>query len=705
MALGLALIPVARASDLEAEAKKRNDELQNQPVIQNLASHVRKRWNTGKEAKREIEERMLKGLRQRNGMYDPDKLAEIMKQGGSEIYIQLSSVKCRAATSWLRDTLLGTGADRPWSLSATPEPTLPPDVVDALRADMAAELQMMMEQGMQTPTPEQLREIALRMKDAAMRKMKEEAEERIDRMELKMEDQLIEGGWTKALNEFLDDIVTFPYAVLKGPVKRKRKTLAWQNGQLLPSEEIRNEWERVDPFMLYWAPWASDIQDGFNIERHRLTRDDLQALIGVPGYNDAAIRTVLEDFKQGNLNEWLWTDSAQATAEGKHVTDSTYTEDLIDALQLWDNVQGSDLLDWGLDKKEIPDPALSYPCEVWLVGTTVIRAVLNYDPLGRKPYYVTSYEKIPGAVAGKGVTDLCRDSQNMVNASARSLANNMGISSGPQVGVNTSRIPPGEDVTQMYPWKIWQFQSSEFNDGSQPLQFFQPSSNASELMAVFEKFSARADEDTMIPRYMTGESSPGAGRTSSGLSMLISNAGKGIKQVITNIDQNIIVPCIERLYQDNLRYSKDPDLIGDVRAVARGATSLVVKEAEAIRRQEFLALVLNSPVAQQIVGMDGAAELLREQARNLSGNVDKIVPDRPTLSVMQQQKQVIEQLQQQLQMMAGEMQMLTGGTPGAPAAPGAPSPAAPQQPRNILPDGSAVGGREGNFMSPRPNGV
>jgi hypothetical protein len=446
--------------------------------------------------------------------------------------------------------------------------------------------------------------------------------------------------------------------------------------------------------MIYWAPWASDIQDGFIVERHRMTREDLQALMGVPGYNDDAIRSVLNNFDLGNLNEWLWTDSAQATAEGKDTTQTIFTTDLIDALQMWDSVKGSDLLNWGLSKKEIPDPDMSYPCEVWLVGSTVIRAVLNYDPLGRKPYYVTSYEKVPGSVAGKGVTDLCRDSQNMVNAAARSLANNMGISSGPQVGVNVSRLPPGEDITEMYPWKIWQFQSSEFNDGSQPLTFFQPNSNAQELMAVFEKFSARADEDTMIPRYMTGDPSGGAGRTSSGLSMLISNAGKGIKQVISNIDRNVIVPSIERLYQDNLRYSKDPDLIGDVKTVAKGATSLVVKEAEAVRRNEFLQIVLNSPVAQQIVGMDGAAELLREQARNLSGNVNRIVPDRPTLTAMQTLQQQNAQLQEQLAMIATELQ--GGGAPGMTQGPA---------PKNMLPDGSQVGGREGNMMSPRPNGV
>jgi uncharacterized coiled-coil protein SlyX len=127
--------------------------------------------------------------------------------------------------------------------------------------------------------------------------------------------------------------------------------------------------------------------------------------------------------------------------------------------------------------------------------------------------------------------------------------------------------------------------------------------------------------------------------------------------------------------------------------VARGASSLVVKEAEAIRRNEFLTLVLNSPVAQQIVGMDGAAELLRDMAKNLNANVDRIVPDRQQIGIMQQQQQVIQQLQQQLQMLAGQMQQ--GGAPGMTQGPA---------PANILPDGSQVGGREGNTMSPRPNG-
>jgi hypothetical protein len=688
----MALMPAKSVADMEAEAKSRSDELQNQEYIQGLAAHARTRWEEARDAKQDLEERMLECVRQRNGEYDPDVRAEIEEQGGSDIFVQLTSVKCRAATSWLRDTLLGTGNDKPWAIEATPQPELPEEVLQSLQAQLSTEIMSVMQQTGQMPSEEELRQIALSMKDEAMNLSKEEAAERVKRMELKMEDQLLEGGWYKAFNEFIDDIVTFPFAALKGPVKRRRKVMKWQDGGLVPAEEIRNEWERVDPFNLYWAPWAWDINDGYVIERHRMTREDLQSLIGVPGYNEDAIRTVLADFGSGMTGDWLWVDSAKADVEGKSVSKAVHTDDLIDALQLWDSVEGKLLLEWGVDESDIEDPSMNYPCEVWLVNNTVIRAVLNYDPLARKPYYLTSYESKPGSVDGKGVTDLCRDSQAMVNATARALANNMGISSGPQVGVNISRLPTGEDISDMHPWKIWQFQSSEFNDGSPPLSFFQPNSNANELMAVFEKFSERADEDTMIPKYMTGGHTPGASRTSSGLSMLISNAGKGIKQVINNIDQNVIIPAIERLYHDNLRYSEDPDLVGDVNINARGASSLVVKEAEAIRRNEFLQLVLNSPVAQQIVGMDGAAELLREAATNLNTNPDRIVPDRQRMTQMQQQQQIIQQLQQQLAMMTGEMQQQ--GPEGQPV-----------EPKNMFDDGSQVGGRESNFVSPRPNGA
>lgn len=682
----VALMPVRSLAQLESDARNASTKKQQQPVIQSLAAHVTKRWEEAKDAKQEAETRMVDNLLRRRGSYDTRKLAEIRSFGGSEIFMGITSVKCRGACSWLRDTLMGTGLDKPWQIEPTPMPELPPEVEQGLQQQIMRDAYQQTLQTGLPPDPAVLQQVAVKMKETAEKQLHEEAKARVDRMSQKMEDQLLEGGWSTAFSQFIDDIVTFPTAVLKGPVARNRKQLKWSGKELVPVETVGLEWERIDPFMLYPAPWSSNINDGYLIERHRLSREALQAMMGVEGYDDDAIKTVLTDFEGGGLNDWLWVDAARTTAEGKDA-DDYQTTDLIDALQLWDSVPGSLLIEWGIPEAEIDDPFKSYPCEVWLVGGTVIRAVLNYDPLGRKPYYATCYEKIPGSFWGNAVVDLVRDPQDMVNASARALANNMGIASGPQTEVNVSRLPAGEDITQMYPWKIWQTEYHDFQDSSPAIRFFQPASNAQELLGVLEKFAMLADEYSGIPRYMTGEHVAGAGRTSSGLAMLINNAAKSLKHVVANIDADVITPMLERLYQHNLRYNQDPDMLGDVRIVAKGAMSLVSREAAAVRRNEFLQVVLGSPVAQEIIGLPGTAELLRENAKLLDTNADRIVPSRDD---------ILQRIAQQQAMQAQMMALQAQNQPPPGAVPG-------KKPVPLLPDGSKEGGRDSNAVSPRPN--
>ena len=185
-----------------------------------------------------------------------------------------------------------------------------------------------------------------------------------------------------------------------------------------------------------------------------------------------------------------------------------------------------------------PDPSY-HGLQYWPAlgaGSYIIKATLNYDPLCRKPYYKASYEDVPGSFWGNSVCDLVRDPQTVVNAAARSIVNNMAMSSGPQVAINVDRLPPGEELTTLTPWRIWQVSNDPYGNSGQPVSFFQPQSNVAELMAIYEKFSDLADEYSGIPKYMQGQTTGGAGRTASGLSMMITNAGKAIKQVISNID-------------------------------------------------------------------------------------------------------------------------------------------------------------------------
>ena len=116
-------LQIKSARQLIDEQRRDAELANNQPVIQGLATHIRRAWTLARTAKlTTVEPRMLQSLRQRRGEYDPDVLAQIREQGGTEIYMMLTSNKCRAASAWMRDVL-----QNPWSIEPTPLPDLPPD--------------------------------------------------------------------------------------------------------------------------------------------------------------------------------------------------------------------------------------------------------------------------------------------------------------------------------------------------------------------------------------------------------------------------------------------------------------------------------------------------------------------------------------------------------------------------------------------------
>lgn len=624
------VVPVRSLRDMQAEEQRRiqieNDAQQSQPVILGLAGHIRSFWHKAEEAKRTVQDEMIEAMYARRGKYTDAKLAQIKESNQPAIYMMVASAKMRQVEALVRDVMLGSGGDKPWTLEPTPSPDLPPEIADRIVSVLANEIELVLGAGVHV-TMEDIRQRLRLHREQADARLLEEARVRCERMEVKMEDQLVEGGFLMALDQFITDLATFKTAFIKGPIVRKKPRLTWgRDGQLSVQDELVLHWERVDPFNIYPAPWARHISEGPLIEKHKLSRDQLSSLIGVEGYSEVAIRQVLAQYGESGLNSHLAVDSERAYAEGRS-SSADQDSDLIDALQYWGSASGKMLIDWGLDPEQVPDTSKEYQIEAWLVGSYVIKAVLNADPLARRPYYSDSFQRVPGSVWGNAPYDLIRDCQDMCNATARSLAANLGISSGPQVGILSNRLAEGEDVTEMYPWKIWQFESDLLGSTAAPITFFQPTSNAQELMGVFDRFSLLADEYTGIPRYMAGfnEGAGGAGRTASGMSMMIGNASKIIKQVVGSMDTHVISPLLDRLYYYNMRYSDDADLKGDVRVVARGATSLALKEAAQIRLNEYLRATAN-PLDAQILGLDGRAELHRHVLKTLDVTPDKVVP-------------------------------------------------------------------------------
>ena len=115
------------------------------------------------------------------------------------------------------------------------------------------------------------------------------------------------------------------------------------------------------------------------------------------------------------------------------------------------------------------------------------------------------------------------------------------------------------------------------------------------------------------------------GNTASGLSMLITQAARGIKSVVKNIDRGLIEDSIMSTYDEMAIDPKYRDKVGDLNLKATGSSALIEKEQRAVRMLEFLAAT-NNPADQQLTGAEGRGYLLAETARAHGIDPDKALP-------------------------------------------------------------------------------
>lgn len=603
--------------DLAAEEAADNTYVEDVDVRSNVVRTIHSAWARNKQAKREIDDELLKCLRQVEGQYDPEERQLIAQQGGGNtIYMMLPATKVGAAVSWFQDVLLPTG-ELPVGVEPTEISELPPQAyVEMMRA-----LAQRLRGQAQGPTPSQVDEL---QKDMLTR-MNQTAEKRADKMTTHIHDTLEQGNFRGAMEEFLNDFATYPTAFLKGPVKRRESKIEWgPNFQPKATEILTTTFERVSPFDMYPSPDADNLDEGDLIERMRMTRAQIYDLKQRPGYDAAAIDRVLAGESLGNLSCWLFTDTERAELSDKGGQWIAENE-LVDALQFWGFIDGRHLTEWGLERDL--EPLKPYQVEAVVIGDECIRCRLLDDPLETRPYQAASMYSRPGELWGESMLKRIRNTCSMLNSIARSLADNLAIASGPQAVVNVDALADGEDVTNIFPWKIWQA-SYDMNAGGSrpPVEFFQPDANVGELLTVYENFAAKADDESGVPRYAYGnEEASGAAQTFGGLSLLFDAASKGIRRAISNVDSYVMRPIAEKLWLDYMRYGDDMDAKGDGRIVAKGTAAILIEDQAQQRRAAFLQQTAN-PIDMQIIGLQGRAEVLRELTKSLGMPASEIVP-------------------------------------------------------------------------------
>jgi hypothetical protein len=642
------VLRVVGPGQLDAAIRARDEEMaaaqdaanSTDPGMAGLVGHIRGQFDMFKRHRNNQmsgwSERLLNALRVFNGQYDANKLAEIERFGGSTVYARVVAMKCRGASSLLRDVYLSP--DRPWGLDASDDPKIPDEIMKSVNQLIQAEMATMGQMG-QPPDIDAIRTRTQQLVEAARQAAKKRAESGARIAEDKLDEILKEGGFYKALAEFITDLPLFPFAVIKGPVVRILPVVTWEGNQASIKQTPRLTWTRVSPFDIWWTPGVSDIEDATVIERTRLTRADLNDLLDLPGYNTEAIREILDLYGRGGVaDEMDSTDSERAVQESRE--NPTMNESgLITCLEFTGNVQGRMLLDQGMDKSLVPDPIRDYFVQGWIIGNYVIKVQMAPSPRKRHPYYVTSFEKVPGTPVGNGLPDILNDIQEASNATLRSLINNLSIASGPQVVVNDDRLSSDEDGEELYPWKRWHVTNDPMggNTSQKPIDFFQPQSNAQELLGVYKAFVDMADELSAIPKYLSGGGAgSGAGRTASGLAMLMGNASKILQTVAANIDRDVLEPLLSALFDMVMLTDTSAMLNGDEKVRVLGVSVAVQKETQRARQLEFLQITAN-PIDAQIVGPKGRAAILRNVATTIGMNGEEIVPSEEKLEAMEKQ--------------------------------------------------------------------
>lgn len=665
------IVPPAQLDQQIAEREKEDFEqrrtaeqnAENQS-LNNLASHIRTQWEQMRRHRNSSSgwsKRLITALQAFNGQYDASKLAEIRKFGGSEVYARIIAMKCRGTSSLLRDVYLTP--DRPWAITPPADPDVPEEISAKIMELVNSEVEMLKRSGNFVPATA-IRDRMAQLMNSASDAEKKQARMRAKKAQDKIDEILQSGGFYKALSEFLVDIPLFPFACIKGPVVKIVPSVKWVDGSPQVTNEPRLFWQRVSPFDIWWTPGVSDIEDAAVIERTRVTRADLNDLLDLPGYNQENVRAALSAYGRSGYVETIDGDENQRAEYENRENPNMNTSGMIDCLEFHGNVQGSMLLEYGMDPEKITDPERDYMVQAYLVGRYVIKVQFSPSPRKRHPYFITSFEKVPGTPVGNGLPDILNDIQEVSNATLRSLVNNLSISSGPQVVVRDDMIANGEDGDSLYPWKRWHVQGDMMGMQGQtqkPVDFFQPNSNAQELLGVYTKFGEIADELSAIPRHMSGANpGSGAGRTASGLAMLMGNASKILQTVAANIDRDVIDPALTSLYDMIMLTDETGILNGDENIRVMGVNVAMQRETQRVRQLEFLQMTAN-PMDAQIIGIPGRAKLLRAVSNEIGLDGEGIVPPDDEIAATMQQAQGAG--------LAGDAAQAQGDQPGAPANP------------------------------------
>ncbi len=577
-------------------------------VVKQRDKWVAHRAQSGVEHRWRVAQRLYEGK-------DPDgddtSLAAVLKNGPtvpasgaqrSRVTINVVAPKVEASTARMCEILLPVD-DKNWGFKPRPNHDL---ARDAQREGTLIDPATGAEVG-------KLSEIA-----QGVRKANQDSAEALEN---KVDDALTECNFNGAERRMIEDACRLGTGILKGPRPFNRCDCRYEHKPtpdggmaFVESSEERTEpgSERIDPWNVFPDPaCGNDHQRGAGIwEMRDITRRELRALIGVPGFDAEAIAEILiEDPKR------------VSAAEGR-VT-RTNSED--GSYQQWEYTGEVEARDFDFLREHAGSPvekALAVEeCVLLVVNDRIIGALprLTRD----LPYDFFTWWPRDDSPFGDGLPHRLENAQRVVTAAWRQLMDNAGLAAGSQLVINRHLVEPLNGKWEITPRKIWVAKDDGVADVSKAFTSVDFPAHIQELMAIVTAAMEMADRESNTPLLMQGDQGAAPDNVG-GTLMLFNQANSPLRHRVKLFDDAVTEPHLQRYYRWFMDNGDEEGVKGDFEIDARGSTVLVERDAQNLAMMN-IAKLAESPVYGPIMAPK-ALSGLRAILRSFRVNPDDWAP-------------------------------------------------------------------------------
>ena len=435
-----------------------------------------------------------------------------------------------------------------------------------------------------------------------------------------IEDQLDESNANIILRSAIFESCLLGTGIIKGPFtynKTLHKYNLSGNGNArqyapdfvkVPKIEFCSIWD------FYPDPNARNMDEcEYVIQRHRMNRHQFKDLINRPFFSKEKIEECLIVGPTYDKKNW----ETQIDLENNSFGD--IEKNRFEVLEFWGTIDAMTAREYGIEVAEEIENLTEVQVNIWTCKGKVIRMVENPFKPFRIPYQAFAYENNPYQFFGIGVPENMDDAQQIMNGHARMAIDNLALAGNLVFDIDESALVNNQSM-EVYPGKIFKRQAGVPGQAIYGIKF---PNTAVENMQMFDKFRQLADESTGIPSYSHGQTGvQSMTRTASGMSMLMGAASLNIKTVIKNIDDSLIKPLGESMFQWNMQfYEGELPIIGDFEVKATGSSSLMRKEVRSQRLTMFLQTIQNPQIAPFV----RISEVIKELAYSLDLDPEEII--------------------------------------------------------------------------------